>query len=258
MGQNSITYEQPLNEAMRICLRLESLFQQLNEYRHQPSVSSSQIALTALLKALNVIDRPDLRPKLTQTLTQQSIALSQLERSPHVDHKKLSDLLQHVNQLIDQLHHSPGKIGESLRNNPFLNQIRLHLLNPSGPCNFTTPAYSLWLEQSSEMRIVNLQQWASVFDQLNNIVTTLLRITRDSATAQKAITQNGLYQQSLDPNASCQLIRLTLPVSDRIDPEISVGKHRLVIRLWELDTQQDNPNQNISKDVAFDLSICRM
>src|SRR3990167_4957748 len=119
MRPQSITYEQPLNETMRICLRLEHLFQQLDEHRHQSNVIDSQLAITALLKALTVIDRPDLKPKFTQALTQQSMALSQLERSPHVDREKLLQLMQHVNQLINQLHHSPGKIGESLRSNPF-------------------------------------------------------------------------------------------------------------------------------------------
>ncbi|WP_280123488.1 cell division protein ZapD [Coxiella endosymbiont of Ornithodoros amblus] len=73
MVATTITYEQPLNEPMRICLRLEHLFRQLHEHISEPALAASHLAMLALLKALNVIDRPDLKTKLTQTLTQQII-----------------------------------------------------------------------------------------------------------------------------------------------------------------------------------------
>ncbi len=63
-----IVFEQPLNEQMRICLRLEQLFKQLKESMSQSSISASKIALTALLKIISVVDRPDLKSKLTQTM----------------------------------------------------------------------------------------------------------------------------------------------------------------------------------------------
>ncbi len=251
-------YEQPVTEAMRICLRLEHLFRQLNKYRNEPTPADSHLAMTALLKSLEVIDRPDLKGKLTQTLTQQAIALSQLQHSPHVDHIKLSQLLTHVDQLVNHLHHSPGKIGESLRRNPFLNQIRLHLLNPAGPSPFTTPAYFLWLEQPSEIRLEDLKFWANDLDQLNSAVTTILRITRDSTNTQEATAHSGLYQQSLDPNLPCQLVRISISNENCIYPEISVGKHRLVIRLLQLNAKDTTPNPNLQHDVDFQLGICRV
>ena len=251
-------YEQPLNEPIRICLRLEHLFQEMQTHLKQHTTVDSHLAMTAILKMLNAIDRPDLKPKLTQTLTQQVTTLAQLTHSPQVDNNKLQELLKRLDRLIDQLHQSRGKIGENLRQNLFLNQIRLHLHNPVGPTNFNTPGYNLWLHQAPEKRLTDLQRWASEFNQLQEIISTILMITRDSATSQQSIAQQGLYQQTLDANLPCQLIRIQMPNHIPLFPEISAGIHRLVIRFVPLDTQRETPLTQTSENVNFLLSCCRV
>jgi cell division protein ZapD len=258
MAAEFITYEQPLNEPIRICLRLEHLFQQLHDHLKKSTTADSHLAMIALLKTLNVIDRPDLKPKLTQTLTQQATALAQLEHSPQVDANKLRDLLARLDKLIEHLHQTHGKIGEDLRQNLFLNQIRLHLHNPAGPCNFNTPGYSLWLHQAPEKRISDLQRWTSAFDQLQSVVSTILFITRDCASSQQTTAQQGLYQQTLDANLPCQLIRVKVPTTTHLYPEISAGIHRLVIRFLPLDTQRASPIPPTAENVNFVLSCCRV
>jgi len=145
----TITFEQPLNDAIRICLRLEHLFIELDTYMHSSTLSSSRIAVPALLEVLNVIDRPDLKSKLTQTLMQQASALTQLQRSPHVNIEELNNCLNKLNQAITVLHNTRTKIGDKLRQNEFLNHVRMQLNTPGGACDFTTPMFALWLKQSA-------------------------------------------------------------------------------------------------------------
>lgn len=258
MNTQTITYEQPLNEQIRICLRLEHSFKQLQEYSTNPSQTGSHMAMLTLVKLLNFINRPDLKSKLSQTLSQQASMLAQLENMPNVDKEKLQDTLHELDTLNDQLHQTSGKIGDELRSNSFLNQIRLHLSHPGGPCEFSTPAYALWLKQSSEKRADDLQRWTNDLKQLNRIEKTVLQLTRESASRQEATASNGFYQQSLDANLPCQMIRLHLPMELGAYPEISVGKHRMAIRFLKLNFDNYRHAEQIRDEVEFNLSYCRI
>src|SRR3990167_4714866 len=91
-SSNHIVYfEQPLNDPMRICLRLEQLFINLEENLEKTTQIHHQAALTALVRMMDVIDRPDFKSKLMQTLTQITSSLNRLQTSPDVDTKRLSD-----------------------------------------------------------------------------------------------------------------------------------------------------------------------
>ncbi|WP_423063040.1 cell division protein ZapD [Candidiatus Paracoxiella cheracis] len=258
MTAATITYEQPLNEQIRICLRLEHLFKQLRLHLENPSVPDSHQAMITLMKLLNVTNRPDLKSKLSQTLSQQASLLAQLETAPNVDTDKLQDTLYQLDTLNDQLHHVTGKIGDPLRNNPFLNQIRMHLSHPGGPCSFSTPAYALWLQQPSEKRIDDLKKWTQGLTQLNSIEKIILKLTRESTNKQKLTASNGFYQQSLDANLPCQMIRVTLPMALGAYPEISVGKHRMAIRFLKLNFDNYEHAQQIRDDFEFTLNCCRI
>jgi len=258
MNTETITYEQPLNEQIRICLRLEHSFKQLHEYLENPSMIDSHMAMITLMKLLNFINRPDLKSKLSQTLSQQASMLAQLENMPNVDKEKLQDTLHKLDTLNDQLHHTSGKIGDELRNNSFLNQIRLHLSHPGGPCEFSTPAYALWLKQPSEKRIDDLQRWTGELKQIHFIEKTVLQLTRESATIQDTIASNGFYQQSLDANLPCQMIRLHLSIELGAYPEISIGKHRMAIRFLKLNFDNYRHVEQIRDEVEFKLSYCRI
>lgn len=260
MIEETITYERPLNELIRICLRLEYLFCQLHSNLNASTSGGSHLAMLALLKSLNVIDRPNLKSKLTQALAQQASTLAQLKHLSQIDGYKLQKLLTILDQHINQLHQIPGRIADNLRQNTFLNQIRVHLHNPVGPCNFTTPAYSLWLRQPSENRIADLQNWAGEFKSLSLMINTILQITRESTSPQNVVAQEGFFQQTLNVNSPCQLIQLTLPIKKRVYPEISAGKHRLVIRFLSLDVKKDNSSsgKSVSDDISFMLNCCKI
>lgn len=257
MTLETIIYEQPLNEPMRLCLRLEYLFHEFAQHLSGSSPTESHVAIIALVKILNVLDRPDIKSKLTQTLIQQASTLASLEHSTQVDQIKLKELLHRLDLLIDQLNSIPGKIGESLRSQPFINQVRLHLHNPVGPGGFNNPAFNLWLRQPSEERIETLKSWMNELTGLNDIVGTILRITRDSAPLHQIIAEQGFFQQSLDPNLPCHLIRAIVPIQHRVYPEISVGKHRLSIRFVPLETHLPSADSKNHESLSFHLSYCR-
>jgi cell division protein ZapD len=256
MQDEIITYEQPLNEHIRVCLRLEHLFQQILFNLDNTNEWNSRIAILALLETVNVIDRPDLKTKLTKALTQHAATLTQLEILPQVDGAKLRSILTELDRLIDQLYATQGKMGQNLRNNEFLNTIRQHLYNPGGVVNFSNPAFQLWIHQPATNRISDMKIWLKEFDQVRDVVNILLQLTRQSSLPIEKYADKGFYQQSLSPNATCEMVRVTLPINANLYPEISVGRHRLSIRLLEPNCHELARSKQCDYNVKFKLTCC--
>ncbi len=253
-----IIFEQPINDPMRICLRLEHLYRQLNHNIEGTTESESRASMQALLKTLNVIDRPDLKSKMTQTLGQLSTSLAQLEQFPQVNQGRLHTTLAKLDKLSLQFHQRGSRIAESLRCNEFLNQVRLQLNNPAGPCNYKSPAYALWLASSAEDRIQDIKNWTQELDHLYSAAHLILKLVRDTSPPQPQIASNGFYQQSLNPTLPCQLVRISLDRSLKVYPEFSVGRHRLVVRFLSPNFSDEGIKASQArKDIEFELSCCR-
>lgn len=251
---NVIIYEQPLNEHIRACLRLEHLFKQINDTSEHPTTWASRSALHSLLKVLNVIDRPDLKTKLSKALYQHASILTQFERSPQVDSEKLRGLLDELDEVIDKLYATSGRIGGTLYENDFLSNVRSHMQNPGGPCNFSIPSYQLWLNQPADKRTNDLKLWTTEFELLEKAVTLLLQLTRQFSKPETKTAIDGFFQQSLDSNSKGELVRVILDADKNLFPEISVGKHRLSLRFYEASI--NSKAKQTHQDVEFKLLFC--
>lgn len=249
-------YEQPLNEQVRLCLRLEYLFDQADYYLTKESPWDSHQMLKIILEILQTIDRPDLKNKFFQTLNQYAHALSQLEKLEGVDKQKLYGALKQIDHLIDKLHGNQKKIGQELRENEFLNTVQQRLYTPAGTCGFSLPSYHLWMQQENVIRQRQLTVWFGHFTELQEIVNVILKLVRESTLFKVVNAQGGFYQSNLDPNNAYQLIRIKLPLNKNIFPEISVGRYRLAIHFFTLDI--NGRAAQTSDDIKFELACCKM
>ncbi|MCH9644315.1 MAG: cell division protein ZapD [Gammaproteobacteria bacterium] len=257
-AQTMITYEQPLNEHVRLYLRIENLFKQLFENIDQPNTTSNKIAMQMLLKLANVTDRPDIKSKMTQTLTQQTSTLTQLLEVAEVDKTRLRNVLDQLDLHITALHQSHSRIGDRIRKNEFLNQIRSQLTHPGGACQNNTPAYALWLSTPTEERVKDLKEWAEEFMELHKISGLILKLLRDSTMAEKLHCKDGFYQKTLDSSTPCELIRVTVPTCYSLYPEISAGKHRIIVRFLHPNYYEGGRAEQSHKDFDFYLACCRI
>lgn len=257
LAEKNIIFEQPLNEHLRICLRLEQLILQLNDYLKDHSTRGSQMALITLLRLMDVLDRPDLKSKLMQMLTQYATTLGQLERFPQVDAKRLQAILEHLDKLINHLHRLPGRIGEALRNNDFINQLRPQLSNPGGIFLYHVPMLALWLKQPAELRAKELGQWADALQPLPEIANLVLDLARNSTPAQTITAQHGFHHQNLDSTLPCQLIRVIVPIELGVYVEISAGIHRLSLRFVKPNYLTGERAKQVADPITFLLACCK-
>lgn len=249
-------YEQPINEQIRLCLRLEYLFTQADHYLSGKSILDSHQALKIILEILQVIERPDLKNKFCQILNQYVHTLSQLEKLQDIDRVKLSNTLRQIDCLIDSIHGNQKKIGQELRENEFLSTIQQRLYTPAGTCGFNLPAYQLWLQQEEVLRQRQLLSWFKHFSQLQEIVALILKLIRESTPFITVNTTSGFYQTNLDQSIPYQLIRIRLSSTNNLFPEVSLGRYRLAIHFFSLDiTGRATQTPN---DVTFELACCKM
>lgn len=256
MTNEIIIYEQPLNEQIRLCLRFEYLFEQAAHYLHCESSWDLRQALSTILEILSVAERPDLKNKLGQALSQYASALTQLEKLPNIDKKKLHSMLKQIDQLIDEIRANTQKTGQELRENEFLMAIQQRLYTPAGTCNFSLPSYHLWLQQDKDVLKQQLSHWLDSFKQLQIIINLMLKLTRESASFKNTKAIGGFYQSNLEPNIQHQMIRISITPEKALFPEISVGRHRLAIHFFTLDI--NGRTAQTPDDIVFALACCRL
>ena len=83
----------------------------------------------------------------------------------------------------------------------------------------------------------------------------MLWLIRESAEPRDKLAINGMYQHSMQKDAHCRLLRVSLPGNSPLFPEISGSQHRFTVRFLEWSTINSRAVQT-GHDVPFQLSIC--
>ena len=255
-----ITYEQPVNEHTRICLRLEQLFKRINQFIGIDSLLHTQQTLDSLIEIIALTDRADLKNLLLGELRRMHSHFTRLKSIPNIDHVRLNELLTRIQQIIETLVSSERKLLESLRQNDFLAAIRLQKSNPGGVAPFDQPHYYYWLHLPYETRRSCIDNWLEGLNPLKITVTLLLQLIRDSSYSEMKTANKGTFQHVLDPKIPCQLIRIAIPIEAHAYPEISVGPHRLYVRFFSAFISaliHERPDI-ITKDLDFQLTCCAL
>jgi cell division protein ZapD len=210
--------------------------------------------MSVLISILNLLDRPDLKSKLTQELHRQIGIFSRLSNSPEVCGTKLTDTLNKLNLALPYFSKLNGKIGQSLRDNEFIATVRQRMLAPAHDANFETPVYHYWLQLNESKGVETLHAWFSELAMTRDTANLLLDIIRLSSEFKALHAEKGFYYQSLPAESPCQLIRIQLAKSHKAYPEISASKHRLNIRF--MTPHFTDRATQYQSDLPFQLAIC--
>lgn len=255
MPNKIIYYEQPLNERVRLLLRLEFLFRQANHAATGHSVWDSRMALQGLFDILFLTGRSELKNELLKEMERQAANLSRLRQISGVDTETLDGILIEISAVIRRIHNVDTQKLDAIRQRDFLGAIRNRSHVPGGTCRFDLPGFHHWLQQDSMVRNRHLQEWLVPFAPLQEAVELALRLIRESTTPRSEVAIQGFFQQALGNNVPNQLIRVLLPPDGATFPEISGGRHRFTVRFLE----QSDPNQRAiqsTADIPFQLACC--
>ncbi|HKB82988.1 MAG TPA: cell division protein ZapD, partial [Burkholderiales bacterium] len=151
-----ISYEFPLNERIRTLLRLEDLYQRAHYFALKNDPEEHHVALTSLFEILDVGGRADLKSDVMQELERQKQHLDALRNNPAISQGALTTVLADIEKAVSDLFLSSGKTGQELRENDWLMGIKQRSAIPGGVCEFDLPSYHFWLNQSAEVRRLDL------------------------------------------------------------------------------------------------------
>ena len=249
------TYEFPLNERIRVFIRLEQLFQQLNHSMEGATVFDKRSAISTLLAILMIFSRNDLKSELLKELDRHSKALNQIANSEGVDTVKLEQILNDLNAISKKLYAANGKIGINVMESNLFQSISQRSSIPGGTCSFDLPAFHYWLEQHDSVQQADLAHWTKPFVDIQSAINLSLNFIRQSSIPTQEIAEAGFFQLSLDKSQPFQLLRVAVDHSFPCFAEISGGKHRFTIRFMKPSTDKSRPIQ-ISDDIPFSLTRC--
>ncbi len=250
-----IVYDHPLSERVRTLLRLEDLFERINYFVGKPDGEEHHVALLLIFEILEVASRADLKSDLLQELERQKQVLGALRDNPDISEEALENVLWQIDQCSSRLFHASGKVGQELRENEWLMSIKQRTAIPGGVCEFDLPSYHYWLQQETEVRRHDLQQWLAPFLPTRDAIGIVLRLLRESGKTTTQIAHQGVYQQIM-AGRMAQMLRIGLSGDYACIPEISANKYALNIRFT---TQEGMQRPKASEtDVEFELTFCNL
>ena len=80
----SIIYEFPLNERMRVFIRLEQLFNQFKHHLYGDNEFDKRAAISVLLDIMAIFKRNDLKSEILKELDRQSNALHKIAQNQNL------------------------------------------------------------------------------------------------------------------------------------------------------------------------------
>ena len=248
-----ISYEYPLNERIRILMRLEGLFAKHAHFVALDQAPDHHAALLALFEVLEVA-RGDLKSDLIQELERQRIALESLRHNPDVKSDALEEVLKKIISTVAQLQSLSGKTGQHLRDNEWVMGIKQRACIPGGVSEFDLPSFHYWLNLDPAARRENLREWMAPFQPLSSAISIILKILRDSGESTHRVATKGAYQQ-MNSGRAAQMLRVVLDGSLPCFPEISANKYAINIRFNALGSGIERP-KTCETSVEFDLTLC--
>ena len=250
---SQICYEQPLTKPVRLFLRYEQLMERFNWSLTDPSPSAAHAAMVALLDLYQHGMHVDLKAEALREIERLGKALE--EHPEKLGEKCLEqlDLLQ--TNGIKQVNSIHGQLGAQLRNHHFFNLIRQRILMPGGINSFDLPVYHHWLSQDHEKRVELLIDWAASYQDFNEVISNILKLTRNSLRTEMVKAEQGYYQQMIPPEESVQLLQLCLRGEVNCYPEVSSGKQRFSIRFFDPRDLTERPSQT-RHSIDFEVRFC--
>ena len=242
-----IIYEFPLNERIRVFIRLEQLFQQFKHHLLGENVADKRAAISVLFDIVAIFKRNDLKSEILKELDRHT---NVLKLNPNLN----QDVAQ-LSEISKKLYATTGKIGNHLIDNELFQSIAQRSTIPGGTCSFDLPEFHYWLVQNDETCFRDLSDWSQPFADIGMAIDLILSCIRTSHTVTEEIAPTGFFQITLDTSLSYQLLSVSV---DRTQPyfvEISGGKHRCTIRFMRPSQNNQRPLQS-NENVPFTLTRC--
>ncbi|MBK1694134.1 cell division protein ZapD [Chromatium weissei] len=250
-----MSFEQPLNERIRTFLRIEHLYEQVQNFIPQTSIVARRATIANFIDLASVTARSDLKNEISKELDRLLNTLQRIAKQPEVNTEALEQVLINLSQAANVLRQLNCPIGQNAREDEFLKAISQRNSLPGGACRFDLPHYHYWLLQPADLHQAWFTHWLEDLEPAITAIKLMLSLIRNSAETRTLTANNGFFQEALNPEFPAQLLRVWLAPATNCYPEISGHKNRYSIRFVSvaLDGRATSP---CTEDVPFNLACC--
>jgi cell division protein ZapD len=250
-----ILYEYPFNERVRTYLRLEHLFARLGQLLARDDAIDHHFAFVTMFEIIEVAARSELKSDVLKDLEKHKQHMLAFRGNPSIAQDVLEGVIHQIEEAFSSVNTQVGKTGSSLNDNEWITSVRSRIAIPAGTCEFDLPAYFHWQHHAPARRREDLMRWASSLWPMAKSVQLLLKLLRDTGSAQKVMATNGQYQQHLPQGRSFQLLRLRIDPQLGLVPEISGNRLIVSVRLLKPSVDDKMP-ASVTDDAGFELTLC--
>jgi cell division protein ZapD len=250
-----LVYEQPLNERIRNCLRLEHLFAGIETGIRSGGEWEARDALARMLEVCDFLLRTDIKGELIKELERDISIFNGLRNNPGVNPVALDRTVNAIGDILGEIKGPDCQPGQRLRNDELANQVRQRISIPGGTCSFDVPALHYWLNADPHARAQSLNAWMRDLRGIERAASLILKLIRESSNPRMVTAHGGFYQQQIEAGTPCQIVRVVMPADALVYPEISGGKHRFTVRFYAQRSTGTRPAQ-APEDIRFELQCC--
>ena len=255
-ASNIIVFEKPLNETMRLLLRLDHLFTRYDTLVETAGNTGLDEQLSIVLRLLAITDRADLKSKLTQMMHALKSRLQKWQQHQDAKQTPITEALEKCERFLTYFDLTRDKIGHALREHAFIKQIIAQFNHPGGLCDFTLPSFALWHHQDTAKRAHDIEYWMHEFEILQTCTDLLLHFIRQNAATETIEVQNSFHQQTMDAQKSIQLLQVAIDTRSMIYPNISVGRHHLSIHFKQVAEGSFDTAEACEQPFSCELRFC--
>ncbi|MEE9326817.1 MAG: cell division protein ZapD [Cocleimonas sp.] len=247
-------YEQPLNEKIRLFMRLSYLMKRFNTHLDEPTSVNCQAAIMVLLELYNLSSRLDVKNAALYVLDIQALNVRKAEEKEGVDDAKASRILEKLEEKSKRLYSFRGQLGQQLKSHNFLNILKQRATIAGGINDLDIPLFNYWLNKPEEERVEDLRGWAKPYEIAFEAIELLMELIYQGYEETEEVANGGFYQASLSPDKNYQILSINLPKNSKLYPEISAGKQRFSIRFVDGSNLEEKGKQ-IVEAVDFTLTL---
>ncbi len=247
-------YEQPLNEKIRLFIRLTYLMERFNYHLEKPTPENCQAAIMVLLELYNLSSRLDVKNAALHVLDFQTQAVRNAEGMENVDSVRATRMLEKLEEKSKRLYSFRGQLGQHLKIHNFLNILKQRASIAGSINRMDIPLFNYWLSLPEKKKVEDLHDWVRPYGIAFEAIQLLMELIYSGPDSKDVVATGGFYQETLSHTRDYQLLQIELSDKSTYYPEISAGKQRFSIRFVDSSVLEEKGKQ-IVKDVSFKLTL---
>lgn len=256
-SSSDILYEFPLRDATRLLLRLEVLDQHLKQVRDQRGAAQNRIAAHAVLSALDLVFREDLRAHLLQQIYYLQRNYEILRAREDIDQDGLQALLAELEEFRDDLTQLKASDVRMLSFDPLISALRQRDSVTDAAMAVDLPMYQWWLSSGTDRRREDIRRWIETFQPLMDANRRFLALLRQRGEYRDCSAARGGFTASVTRGHELWMVRVAVPADAPCFPQVSGASdsRKIHVRFFKTRSAKDG-SEPYGADFPFRLAVC--